>query len=458
MRSVKIPIEKNKEYEINIDNLGSNGEGIGRIDGFAVFVEGALPGERVFTKIVKVAKSYAYGKLLHIIQKSPDRVEPKCPYFKYCGGCQLQHLAYEEQLNYKTQLVKDALERIGNLDHVKVLQTIGMDEPWKYRNKAQFPVGLIKDRLALGFYAPRSHNLINIDVCPIQHDIINRVTELVRRFIQTYHIPVYQESTHTGIIRHVVTRVGFRSNQLMVILVTNGELPRKKEFVSIIREGLPAVTSIIQNYQAERTNVVLGRKNQTLWGSDYIMDAIGDLKFKISPMSFYQINPIQTETLYNKTLEYADLTGRETVIDAYCGIGTISLFLARKAARIYGVEVIPQAIEDAKENARINGIENAEFLTGESEAVIPRLSKLGVKADVVVVDPPRKGCDERLLQTIVEMSPKRMVYVSCNPATLARDLKYMAEHGYQVDEVQPVDMFPQTAHVECVTLMSRVEK
>jgi len=453
-----VPVEKNKEYEMNIDNLGTNGEGIGRIDGFTVFVEGALPGERVLIKAVKVTKSYAYGKLLHIIQKSAYRVEPKCPYFKYCGGCQLQHLSYENQLEYKTQLVKDALERIGHLENAKVLPAIGMDDPWKYRNKAQFPVGLINGKAALGFYAPRSHNLINIDVCPIQHDIINKVTELTRKSIQTYNIPVYNENTHKGIIRHVVTKVGFRNNQVMIIIVTNGELPRKKELVSILREGLPEVTSIVQNYQTEKTNVILGKEYKTLWGSDYIVDVIEDLKFKISPLSFYQVNPIQTEKLYQKALEYAALTGKETVIDAYCGIGTISLFLARKAAKVYGVEVVPQAIEDAKENAKINGIDNAEFITGESEVIIPRLSKLGINADIVVVDPPRKGCDEKLLYSISEMYPERIVYVSCNPATLARDLKYLIGHGYKVEEVQPVDMFPQTKHVECVTLMSRVKE
>ncbi len=458
MEAIKIPVEKNKDYEMNIDNLGASGEGVGRIQGFTVFVEGALPNERVLVKIVKIAKTYAYGKLLNIIQKSPDRVEPKCPYFKFCGGCQLQHMSYEAQLEYKAQLVKDALERIGHLENVEVLPAIGMDEPWKYRNKAQFPAGLIEGKPVLGFYMARSHRLVNIEDCPIQHDVNEKVTALVRKFIQTYNIPVYQEESHKGIIRHVVTRVGFRSNQLMVIIVTNGELPRKKELVSIIREGLPAVTGIIQNYQTERTNVVLGRKNITLWGSDHIMDAIGDLKFKISPLSFYQVNPIQTEKLYTKALEYTALAGGETVIDAYCGIGTISLFLARKAAKVYGVEVIPQAIEDARENAKINDIENAEFLTGESETIIPRLSELGVKADVVVVDPPRKGCVEKLLQAITEMSPKRMVYVSCNPATLARDLRHMTDHGYQVEEVQPVDMFPQSYHVECVTLMSRVEE
>lgn len=458
MHAAKAPVEKNKEYEMTIDDLGANGEGVGRIDGFAVFVEGALPGERILVKVVKVTKSYAYGKLLSIIHKSPDRVEPKCPYFKYCGGCQLQHLSYEGQLEYKTKLVRDALEMIGHFENIKVLPAIGMDHPWQYRNKAQFPVGLIQGRLALGFYAPRSHNLINVDVCPIQHDIINKVTELVRSFIQTYKIPVYDENIHKGIIRHVVTRVGFKSNQIMVIIVTNGELPRKKELVSIIRKGLPAVTSIVQNYQTEKTNVILGSKYRILWGSDHIIDEIGDLKFKISPLPFYQVNPIQTGILYNKALEYADLTGKETVIDAYCGIGTISLFLARKAAKVYGVEVVPQSIEDAIENARINGIDNAEFITGKSEEIIPELAKQGIKADVVVVDPPRRGCDEKLLQAIVNMSPERMVYVSCNPATLARDLKYLTEYGYMVNEIQPVDMFPQTSHVETVVLMSRVDK
>jgi 23S rRNA (uracil1939-C5)-methyltransferase len=456
MKSIEVPVKKNEDYEINIDSLGSFGEGVGRIQGFTVFVEGALPGERVLIKIVKVAKSHAYGKLLHIIQKSPERVEPKCPFFKYCGGCQLQHLSYEGQLKYKTQLVRDAFERIGHLENVKVLPAIGMDGPWRYRNKAQFPVGLIEGKPAIGFYAPRSHNLINIDVCPIQHDIINRVTELVRKYIETYNIPVYQEETHKGIIRHVVTRAGFRSNELMVVIVTNGELPRKKELVSILQEGLPNLTGIIQNYQTEKTNVILGSRYKILWGSDYIIDDIGDLKFKISPLSFYQVNPVQTEKLYDITLEYAGLTGKETVIDAYCGIGTISLFLAKNAAKVYGVELVPQAIEDAKENAEINGIANAEFLTGESETIMPRLSELGVKADVVVVDPPRKGCDEKLLQAITEMSPKRMVYVSCNPATLARDLRYMTDHGYQVEEAQPVDMFPQTSHVECVVLITKL--
>ncbi len=453
-----IPVQKNVDYEMNIDSLGINGEGIGRIDGFTVFVEGALAGERVLVKIVKVTKSYAYGKLLHVIQASKYRIEPKCPHYKRCGGCQLQHLAYEAQLNYKRQLVKDALERIGRLEDVKVNPTIGMDDPWSYRNKAQFPVGLVKNRLAIGFFAARSHDLIDVQSCPIQHGITAKVNSLVRRFINTYNVPVYDESTHKGIIRHVVTRVGFKSNQLMVIIVTKGDLPRKRELVDILREGIPGITSIVQNIQNEKTNVILGKGNITLWGKNHILDAISDLKFKISPLSFFQVNPVQTEKLYAKALEYAALTGSEKVIDAYCGIGTISLFLARKAAKVYGVEVVEQAIEDAKENARLNGIENAEFIEGESEVIIPRLARLGLHADVVVVDPPRKGCDEALLKTIVEMAPDRMVYVSCNPATLARDLKFLTENGYRLGEVQPVDMFPHTSHVECLVLMSRMDK
>jgi 23S rRNA (uracil1939-C5)-methyltransferase len=454
----EIPVIKNQDYEMNIDRLGTNGEGVGRVDGFTVFVEGALAGERVLVKIVRIARAYAYGKLLDILQNSPLRIEPWCPYFKACGGCQLQHLTYDAQLDYKTEKVRDALERIGHLRDVTVHPAIGMDEPWNYRNKAQFPVGLVKGRPVLGFYAARSHNLINIEQCPIQHEVINRVMCLMREFIQTYNIPVYEESTHRGVLRHVVIKVGFRSHQLMVIVVTNGELHRKKEMVSLLKDGLPGITSIIQNVQTKKTNVVLGEKNITLWGSDSILDAIGDLKFRISPLSFFQVNPVQIEKLYGKVLEYANLTGKEKVVDAYCGIGTISLFLAGKAAKVYGVEAIPQAVQDAKENAGLNGIENAEFLEGRSEAVLPRLSGLGLHPDVVVVDPPRKGCDPKLLNAIVKMAPERMIYVSCNPATLARDLNLMSENGYQAEEVQPVDLFPQTMHVETVVLMSRVEK
>lgn len=453
-----IPVVKNQEYEMNIDNLGSNGEGVGRIDGFTIFVDGALPGERIKVKILKVAKNYAYGKIIHLIQKAAHRTEPSCPYYHHCGGCQLQHISYEGQLRYKTQSVQDALTRIGGFKDITVHPAIGMEDPWHYRNKVQFPIGYVQNKPALGFYAPRSHDLVDIDQCPIQHSINDTVNSLMRKFINTYNIPVYREETHQGILRHVVTKVGFKSRQIMVILVTNGsDLPRRKELIALLREGIPSITSIIQNIQSKKTNVILGNENITLWGQDYILDAIGDQKFKISPLSFFQVNPVQTEILYNKTLEYANLTGIEKVVDVYSGIGTISLFLARNAAKVYGIEVIPQAIRDAKENAALNGITNAEFIEGEAESVLPRLASLGLTPEVIVLDPPRKGCDPKLLDAILQMNPDRIVYISCNPATLARDLKTLTADSYQVKEVQPVDMFPHTVHVETVTLITRAK-
>ncbi len=452
-----VPVTKNQEVEIDIENIGSNGEGIGRVEGFAVFVEGAIAGERVQVKILKVAKNYAYGKLMHLIQRSPDRIEPSCPHYKRCGGCQLQHLSYDAQLSYKTQQVKDAFQRIGGLPDILVHPTIGMEDPWRYRNKAQFPIGFIRDQLALGFYAPRSHDLVDIDKCPIQHGINDKVTSIVRAFIKTYDIPVYKEEKHEGILRHVVTKVGFKSNQLMVIVVTNGpDLPRRSELVTLLREGIPGITSIVHNIQSQKSNVVLGDKNITLWGQDYILDSIGELKFKISPLSFFQVNPAQIEKLYGKALAYAKLTGTEKVIDVYSGIGTISLFLAKQAAKVYGIEVIPQAIKDAKANAALNEITNVEFILGEAETALPRLASLGLKPDVIVLDPPRKGCDPKLLETLLEMAPERIVYISCNPATLARDLKILTADGYEAVEAQPVDMFPHTVHVETVVLITRV--
>src|SRR5690554_4780522 len=532
----KLPVVKNKEYEMQIDNLGVNGEGVGRIEGFTIFVEGGLPGERVLVKILRVEKRHAYGKLLRILDASDKRIKARCPYFKRCGGCQLQHLSYDAQLSFKRQLVIDAFEKIGNLKGVTVKETIGMDNPWEYRNKAQFPVGLVKDELTIGFYAARSHDIVGIDSCDIQHNINNELLDLVKRFIQDKNIPTYDEKTHKGVIRHIVTRVGYRTQELMVIIVTKDDLPHKNKLVQIIREAIPNITSIVHNRQRNRTNVILGNENtllwgkdhiidelgglrfkisplsfyqvnptQTkilykkaleyadltgsetiireaipnitsivhnrqrnrtnvilgnentlLWGKDHIIDELGGLRFKISPLSFYQVNPTQTKILYKKALEYADLTGSETVIDAYCGIGTISLFLAQNAGKVYGIELVDQAIEDAKENAKMNGIENANFIKGHSEILIPQMAQQGLKADIVVVDPPRKGCDRKLLEAIVEMGPNRLVYVSCNPATLARDLSYLSENGYKIIETQPVDLFPQTYHVESVVLITKL--
>lgn len=450
----KIPVEKNQEYIIDITSETNEGMGVGRIEGYTIFVDGALMSEKVKILIVKVLKNYAYGKLLEVLEPSIYRTQPQCPAIKRCGGCQIQHMSYEGQLHYKTRIIKDALERIGGLKDIKIHNAIGMEEPWNYRNKAQFPVGMKNGKINIGFYAPRSHDIIDINTCTIQDSINDKVLELIRDFIIKYDISIYDEKTGKGLIRHIMTRKGFKTGEVMICIVINGEkIPFEDQLVEKLKQNIDNLKTVVLNINKKNTNVILGGKNRVLYGEGYIFDYIGEFKFKISPLSFFQVNPVQTEVLYNKALEYANLTGEETVIDAYCGIGTISLFLSKKAKKVYGVEVVGQAIEDAKENAAINGITNVKFILGESEELIPKLYEEGIKADVVVVDPPRKGCDEKLLEVIVKMSPKRMVYVSCNPATLARDLKYMTNNGYKVIEVQPVDQFPQTVHVECVVSM-----
>ncbi|MBM7581541.1 23S rRNA (uracil1939-C5)-methyltransferase [Caldicoprobacter guelmensis] len=459
MKQKDMPVSQNQEYEMTIEDISVDGEGIGRINGFTMFVPGALPGEKVRIKALRIGKNYGYGKLLKIIEPSPDRVVPPCSYSKQCGGCSIQHLSYNAQLKFKTRRVRDALERIGKITGVKVHDTIGMVEPWRYRNKAQFPVGRAGSSLAIGFFAPKSHDIVDMDRCMINHQINDKIIEVIRNFIQKYSIPVYDECAHQGIVRHVVTKVGFKTGQVMFVIVTNGKnLPHKDKLVELLRNNIPGITSIVQNINSKKTNVILGQENITLWGQDYIVDILGRLTFKISPLSFFQVNPVQTEILYNKVLEYATLTGKETVIDLYSGIGTISLFLARNAHKVYGIEEVPQAVQDAWENARINGITNAEFIEGKAEVVIPELVNSGLHADVVVLDPPRKGCEAEVLEALARMAPQRIVYVSCNPATLARDLKLLTEHGYEVVDVQPVDMFPHTTHVECVASLKRKHK
>ena len=450
-----IPVEKNRNYIVDITGLTSEGLGVAKIEGFTVFVEGALPKEQSEIRIVKVLKSYAFGKLLKTLKAAACRIEPSCGVVKRCGGCQLQHMSYEAQLRYKTLQVKDALERIGGFKGVSVNDAIGMKDSWRYRNKAQFPVGMDRD-VKIGFYANRSHEIIDTPQCSIQDAVNDNVIQTVREFIKKYDISVYDENTGKGLIRHVVTRKGFRTGEVMACIVINGDtLPCAKALVEMMRARVDGLKSVVLNINKKKTNVVLGDRNIVIYGEEAIYDYIGEFKFRISPLSFFQVNPVQTEVLYGKALEYADLKGGEVVFDAYCGIGTISLFLSKKAMKVYGVEVVPQAIENAKENARLNGIENVEFITGESETVIPELYRKGIEADVIVVDPPRKGCDEKLLEVIAEMGPEKVVYVSCNPATLARDLKYLSEWGYRVREVQPVDMFPHTVHVECVVLITR---
>lgn len=450
-----IPVEKNKIYEMQIDALGSNGEGIGRIAGYTVFVEGALPGETIRVLIVKVKKNYGYGKLMEILEVSPERREPMCPVAKQCGGCQLQHLSYEAELAYKTREVKDVMERIGGIKGVEVKPALGMENPWRYRNKAQFPVGRGKNGCAIGFYAKRSHRIVDTEKCFLQNECNDEIIGIVRTFLNEFHIPLYDEEKHKGLVRHILTRIGRNSGEIMVCIVINGKkLPNSDILVERLK-AVEGVVSIVLNVNKEKTNVILGQKIIALWGKDTITDSIDGIAFEISPLSFYQVNPVQTEVLYGKAVELADLKGDETVLDLYCGIGTISLFFARKAKKVFGVEIVPEAIADAKKNAARNGITNVEFAVGAAEEVIPRLyEEEGITADIVVVDPPRKGCDEKLLETILRISPEKIVYVSCNPSTWARDLVVLKEGGYALKEVQPVDQFSHSVHVEVVSLLS----
>ncbi|KGK87336.1 23S rRNA (uracil(1939)-C(5))-methyltransferase RlmD [Clostridium sp. HMP27] len=453
-----IPVEKNKDYIVEIKGMGYEGEGVGKIDDFTIFIPGAIKGEKVNAKIVKVNKNFAFGKLLDVVEESSFRTEPICGIYKRCGGCQLQHLSYEGQLDFKGQRVKDAIERIGKINP-EVLPVIGMENPYNYRNKVQLPVGEANGEINIGFYALRSHDIINMEKCYIQDEISEKIMTLVKQWMITNNIKAYDETTHTGVLRHLMIRKGFKTSEVMVVLVTRtNELPHKDEIINLLTSNVKEVVSVIQNINSEKTNVILGLKSNTLWGKDTIQDYIGKFKFNISPLSFFQVNPIQTEVLYNKALEYASLTGDEIVFDAYCGTGTISLFLAQKAKKVYGVEIIPEAIENAWENAKLNNVDNVDFLVGKSEQVIPDLINKGIKADVVVVDPPRKGCERVLLEAIAKINPKRIVYVSCDAGTLARDLAILDELNYKTEKIQPVDMFPHTAHVESVVLITRKEK
>jgi 23S rRNA (uracil1939-C5)-methyltransferase len=402
--------------------------------------------------VIKTGKGYGFGRLVELYEKSPYRVEIESSDIHKYGGCQLEHISYEGQLKYKENQVRQVLTRIGKLEDVIVHPILGMDNPWHYRNKAQVPVGEKDGKLIAGFFKPRSHEIVDTDESLIQLPEINEAVQTVKEICNDLKIPAYQEEMHKGALRHIMARYGQQTGELMIVIITRtNDIPNKDQLVEEIVSRLPKIKSIVHNVNSKRTNVILGEKTTVLWGNDVIYDFIGDVKFAISALSFYQVNPVQTKVLYDKALEYAGLKGEESVIDAYCGIGTISLFLAQKAKKVFGVEVVPEAIEDAKRNAELNGIINAEFATGEAEVVIPKWYKEGNKADVLVVDPPRKGCDETFLQTIIEMKPQKVVYVSCNPATLARDLRILEDGGYKTVEVQPVDMFPQTTHVECVS-------
>jgi 23S rRNA (uracil1939-C5)-methyltransferase len=450
-------IKKDNIIELDITGMTHEGMGVGKIEGFAVFVQGAIEGEKVRAKIIKVLKNYAIARVMEYISSSPFRTEPFCPAYKRCGGCSLQHMTYEKTLDFKRQVVTDNLIRIGGLSDVKVNETIGMENPLNYRNKAQYPVGIGKEGPIAGFFARRSHEIIDAASCDIQHSLSDKAKDIVLGFVKALNIPVYNENTGEGIIRHVVTKIAFGTGEVMVIIVaTRPEIPKVNKLVYRLKRDIPGLGSIILNVNPKPGNVVLGTQNITLYGKDTIEDKLDGLTFEISPLSFYQVNSIQTEVLYKKALEFASLSGNETVYDLYCGIGTITLFAARKARLAIGIEVVTEAVEAARRNAIKNNIVNTEFHTGEAEKVFPKLFANGKKADVVFVDPPRKGCDEVLLKTLAEMSPSRIVYVSCNPSTLARDLKYLCgtDAGYEVKEVQPVDMFPWTEHVESVVLLS----
>lgn len=463
-------MQKNDIVTADIEDIGVNGEGIGKVDGYTLFIKDAVIGDRVEAKVMKAKKNYGYARLMKILEPSEARVQPRCAFARKCGGCQIQEMSYEQQLAFKERKVRGNLERIGGfapelLDRVTD-PAVGMDEPFGYRNKAQFPFGTDREgNPVTGFYAGRTHDIIANTDCALGVPVNREILEIILAFMKEYRIPSYDEKTGQGLLRHVLIRYGFTTKEIMVCFVVNGSsIPHVDELIRRLC-GIDGMTSITLSPNTRQTNVIMGDSYQILWGQGYITDYIGNVRYQISPLSFYQVNPVQTEKLYSLALEYADLKGGETVWDLYCGIGTISLFLAQKAGQVYGVEIVPQAIEDARRNAGINGIENAEFFVGKAEEVLPEYYEKyarehggeSARADVIVVDPPRKGCDEALLETIVKMQPERVVYVSCDSATLARDLKVLCGAGYELEKVRPVDMFPMTVHVETVCLLSNTQ-
>lgn len=450
-------MKKDDLITIKIEDMSSEGLGVGRCDGMAFFVKDTVIGDVAEAKIMKLKKTYGYARLVRLLVPSADRVEPLCPVSRQCGGCQIQAMSYEAQLRFKEEKVRNNLIRIGKFENPPMEPILRMERPYRYRNKAQFPVGTDRDgRLIAGFYAGRTHSIIECADCLLGAEVNQRILSIVLAHMETYKIPPYQEQNASGLVRHVMTRVGFATGQIMVCIVINGDsLPKSEELVGNLLQ-LPGMTSITLNINKDATNVILGRQIKLLWGQTYIEDTIGDIRFRISPLSFYQVNPLQTEKLYAKALEYAALTGTETVWDLYCGIGTISLFLAKRAKKVCGVEIVPDAIRDARENAALNHITNAEFFVGKAEEVLPEKYKTeGITADVIVVDPPRKGCEESVLATMLRMAPKRIVYVSCDSATLARDLRYLCDNGYELTKCCPADMFGNSVHVETIVKLVR---
>lgn len=443
---------KNQQFEMEIESFGAQGEGIARLDGMPVFIPRALPGERALVQIVKTDKRFAFGRAMEILRPSPQRVTPPCPYYVQCGGCVCQHMTYDAQLQFKREQVEGCMRHIAGLD-VQVAPVLGMEEPWHYRNKISMPVAGTPEEISIGYYAQRSHRVVDVRGCLLSCGAADRACDTVRQWMQREHIPPYREETHTGLVRHIMTRVN-RRGQLMLVLVINGKTLRGyQKLVDMLLRRVPEMVSLCVSPNEKRGNVILGDTYQALWGEERLTDTLCGNTFRLSPLSFFQVNPVQTEKLYQTALDFAALTGNEQVADLYCGAGTISLLLARNAAHVTGVEIVPDAIRDAKENACRNGVANADFLCGAAEDILPALVERGLRPDVVVLDPPRKGTEPAVLSTIIACAPRRVVYVSCNPATQARDAKILCEGGYRAERCQPVDMFCQTAGVETVLLL-----
>lgn len=450
----KIPVEKNKEYIVEIIDNGFEGEGIAKVDNFTIFVPGAIKGEKIKILIVKVLSSHAFGKILEIIKKSDARQEVDCTTYKRCGGCNMRHIKYEETLEMKQNAVQSLVNKTLK-NKIQVKPTIGMKNPLYYRNKAQYPIGINKNgEPVIGVFANRTHEVIPMEKCLIQNLISEEIAKTVLEFIKKNKISVYNEKTIKGLFRHIVIKVGIKTNEVMCILVINGkQIPKENELVEILTKKYPNIKTIVKNINTKNTNVILGKENINIYGNGYIEDKLGEYTFKISPLSFYQVNPIQAEKLYNIGVDAAKITKNDIVFDLYCGIGTISLFMAKYAKKVYGVEIVEQAIEDAKENAKINNVNNTEFIAGDTEIILDDLiNNKNIVPDVIMVDPPRKGLDNKSIDNILKIKPDRFVYISCNPATLVRDLAKF-EEIYDVKEIQPVDMFPFTGHVECVAVM-----
>lgn len=461
-------MQKNDLVTVKIEDIGVNGEGIGKVNGYTLFIKDAVIGDLAEAKVTKAKKNYGYARLMRVLEPSADRIEPKCRFARECGGCQIQEMSYERQLEFKQKKVMGNLERIGGFPPELLTEVcepvVGMDQPFHYRNKAQFPFGTDKNgQPVTGFYAGRTHHIIANTDCALGVLVNKEILEIVLAFLKKYQILPYDEKTGKGLLRHVLLRYGFTTKEIMVCFVINGKgIPHADALVQELIK-LEGMTSITFSVNRDRTNVIMGETYEVLWGKPFITDFIGTVRYQISPLSFYQVNPVQTEKLYRLVLEYADLKGKETVWDLYCGIGTISLFLAQRAKQVYGVEIVPQAIEDARQNAEINGMKNVEFYVGKAEDVLPKFYEQYATdtlqgrryADVIVVDPPRKGCDGSLLKVMEEMQPEKIVYVSCDSATLARDLKYLCESSYEIKKVRVVDQFPMSVHTETICKLVR---